>query len=172
MLPGFNGVCRLLGSRGRALRPAHRAPGDSHEGGSLTGWFLRADNSRVQDHWSSSTTARRPGGEQLCFRRRWRLARGYNCLIFNGPGQGDSLWLRKLYFRPDWREGDKLQWSMRLLRRPEVDAKRIASSRHQPGRLLGAASAGVRAPHRSRSRRSGRVGCVRALADSLAWIRS
>lgn len=32
------------------------------------------------------------------------MARGYNCLTFNGPGQGDSLWLKKMYFRPDWRK--------------------------------------------------------------------
>jgi pimeloyl-ACP methyl ester carboxylesterase len=30
------------------------------------------------------------------------LARGYNCLAFDGPGQGASLWLQHLYFRPDW----------------------------------------------------------------------
>jgi hypothetical protein len=53
------------------------------------------------------------------------LERGYNCLIFNGPGQGDSLWQRKLYFRPDWEKVitpvvDAMQ------RRREVDARRIA----------------------------------------------
>jgi pimeloyl-ACP methyl ester carboxylesterase len=53
------------------------------------------------------------------------LARGYNCLIFNGPGQGDSLWARKLYFRPDW---EKVITPVvdAMLRRREVDPKRIA----------------------------------------------
>ena len=32
------------------------------------------------------------------------LARGYDCLTFDGPGQGYALWnwKQKLYFRPDW----------------------------------------------------------------------
>ena len=29
-------------------------------------------------------------------------ARGYDCLTFDGPGQGYALWKQKLYFRPDW----------------------------------------------------------------------
>ena len=53
------------------------------------------------------------------------LARGYNCLILNGPGQGDSLWVRKLYFRPDW---EKVITPVvdAMLRHREVDPKRIA----------------------------------------------
>lgn len=30
------------------------------------------------------------------------LARGYDVLIFDGPGQGYALWKQKLHFRPDW----------------------------------------------------------------------
>lgn len=30
------------------------------------------------------------------------LARGYNCLAFDGPGQGAALWRQGLHFRPDW----------------------------------------------------------------------
>lgn len=30
------------------------------------------------------------------------VARGYDCLIFEGPGQGHALWKQKLFFRPDW----------------------------------------------------------------------
>ncbi|CAN5511741.1 alpha/beta hydrolase [soil metagenome] len=30
------------------------------------------------------------------------LARGYNCLTFDGPGQGAALWRQGLHFRPDW----------------------------------------------------------------------
>lgn len=28
--------------------------------------------------------------------------RGYDCLTFDGPGQGAALWRQDLYFRPDW----------------------------------------------------------------------
>lgn len=53
------------------------------------------------------------------------LARGCNYLIFNGPGQSDSLWARKLYFRPDWEKVIKSVVDA-MLRHPEVDPKRIA----------------------------------------------
>jgi hypothetical protein len=92
----------------------------------LTGWFLRADGSR----------RRRPliilnnGADGLeksmyVLGGAGALARGYNCLIFNGPGQGDSLWARKLYFRPDW---EKVITPVvdAMLRHREVDPKRIA----------------------------------------------
>ena len=30
------------------------------------------------------------------------LARGYNCLIFEGPGQGELIREQRIPFRPDW----------------------------------------------------------------------
>jgi pimeloyl-ACP methyl ester carboxylesterase len=109
-----------------------------YEGTTLTGWFLRVDNSR----------RRRPlvlmnNGADGLERSMYvlggagALARGYNCLIFNGPGQGDSLWVRKLHFRPDW---EKVITPVveAMLRRREVDPKRIA--------LVGASMGGYWAP--------------------------
>jgi hypothetical protein len=32
------------------------------------------------------------------------LERGYNALIFEGPGQGSMLFERQIPFRPDWEE--------------------------------------------------------------------
>ncbi len=97
-----------------------------YEGGNLTGWFLRASDSRHRrplvilnngsDGLESSMYIMGGAGA---------LARGYNCLIFNGPGQGDSLWVRKLYFRPDWEKAITPVVDA-MLRHPEVDAKRIA----------------------------------------------
>ena len=53
------------------------------------------------------------------------VARGYDCLTFDGPGQGYALWKQKLYFRPDW---EKVITPVvdYALTRPEVDGKRIA----------------------------------------------
>jgi hypothetical protein len=53
------------------------------------------------------------------------LARGYDCLTFDGPGQGYALWKQKMYFRPDW---EKVVTPVvdYALSRPEVDPKRIA----------------------------------------------
>src|ERR1700688_2736518 len=53
------------------------------------------------------------------------LAPGYDCLTFDGPGQGYALWKDKLYFRPDWEKviSPVVDYA---LSRPEVDPKRIA----------------------------------------------
>jgi hypothetical protein len=53
------------------------------------------------------------------------LARGYNALAFDGPGQGAALFLQHLYFRPDW-EHVVTPVVDYLLTRPDVDADRIA----------------------------------------------
>ncbi len=48
------------------------------------------------------------------------LARGYNVLLFEGPGQGGALYVQRLYFRPDFEHvlSPVLDW---LVARPEVD---------------------------------------------------
>jgi hypothetical protein len=97
-----------------------------YEGGSLTGWFLSVDKSRR----SRPLVIVNNGADGMeissyVLGAAGALARGYNCLIFNGPGQGDALWARKLYFRPDW---EKVITPVvdAVLRRREVDPKRIA----------------------------------------------
>ncbi len=52
------------------------------------------------------------------------VARGYHALAFDGPGQGASLFLQHLYFRPDW-EHVVTPVVEHLLTRPDVDPKRI-----------------------------------------------
>jgi dienelactone hydrolase len=52
-------------------------------------------------------------------------ARGYDCLTFDGPGQGYALWKQKLYFRPDWEKAITPVVDF-ALSRPDVDPKRIA----------------------------------------------
>jgi dienelactone hydrolase len=53
------------------------------------------------------------------------IERGYNVLIFDGPGQGAALWLQHLYFRPDF---EKVVTPVvdYALERPDVDKHRIA----------------------------------------------
>ena len=53
------------------------------------------------------------------------IARGYDCLMFDGPGQGYALWKQKLYFRRDW---EKVITPVvdYVLSRKGVDPKRIA----------------------------------------------
>ena len=110
----------------------------AYEGAALTGWFLRADGSGrrkplvILNNGADGleTSMMRLGGAG-------GLARGYNCLIFNGPGQGDSLWERGLYFRPDW---EKVITPVvdAMVHHPEVDAKRMI--------LIGASMGGFWVP--------------------------
>src|ERR1035438_4539860 len=97
-----------------------------YEGGALTGWFLRADRSRRRKPLVILNTGA-DGLEKSMYvlGGAGALARGYNCLILNGPGQGDSLWVRKLYFRPDWEKVITPAVDA-MLRHREVDPKRIA----------------------------------------------
>ncbi|HXW78951.1 MAG TPA: alpha/beta fold hydrolase, partial [Acidimicrobiales bacterium] len=53
------------------------------------------------------------------------IARGYNALIFEGPGQGSMLFERQVPFRPDW-ENVITPVVDYLRSRPEVDPSRIA----------------------------------------------
>jgi len=97
-----------------------------YEGGSLTGWFLRVDRSRRRRPLALLNNGADGLETSMCaLGGAGGLSRGYNCLIFNGPGQGDSLWERKLYFRPDW---EKVITPVvdAMLRHREVDAKRVA----------------------------------------------
>ncbi len=51
-------------------------------------------------------------------------ARGYDCLTFDGPGQGYALWKQKLAFRPDWEKVITPVVDF-VLSRSGVDPKRI-----------------------------------------------
>jgi hypothetical protein len=53
------------------------------------------------------------------------VARGYDCLTFDGPGQGYALWKQNLHFRPDWEKviSPVVDYA---LTRPEVDPHKIA----------------------------------------------
>jgi hypothetical protein len=97
-----------------------------YEGSALTAWFLRADASRRRRPLVIlNTGADGLENSMYVLGGAGALARGYNCLILNGPGQGDSLWVRKLYFRPDW---EKVITPVvdAMLRHREVDPQRIA----------------------------------------------
>jgi hypothetical protein len=53
------------------------------------------------------------------------LARGYDCLTFDGPGQGYALWKQGLHFRPDWEKviTPVVDFALTL---PGIDPTRIA----------------------------------------------
>ncbi|MGH9487683.1 MAG: alpha/beta hydrolase family protein [Terriglobales bacterium] len=97
-----------------------------YEGTTLTGWFFRAAEAKqrrplviLNNGSDASELAMLVAGGTA------GNARGYNCLTFNGPGQGDSLWLKHMYFRPDWEKAITPVVDFAVVH-PEVDAKRIA----------------------------------------------
>lgn len=65
------------------------------------------------------------------------LERGYNALTFDGPGQGEALWIQNIAFRPDWEKVITPVIDF-LLQRPEVDPRKIV--------LTGISQAGYWAP--------------------------
>jgi len=53
------------------------------------------------------------------------VTRGYDCLTFDGPGQGYALWKQRLFFRPDWEKVVTPVVDF-ALSRPDVDPRKIA----------------------------------------------
>jgi hypothetical protein len=97
-----------------------------YEGTELEGWLFRGrpagerapllllnngSDGTVTDMWIMGAAA--------------GVARGYNCLTFDGPGQGQALHEQGLYFRPDWEAvvTPVVDWA---LARDDVDPERIA----------------------------------------------
>jgi pimeloyl-ACP methyl ester carboxylesterase len=110
----------------------------SYEGTALTGYYYRPDNSHKPRptlivHGGYDST-----GEELYFMiAAAAIQRGYNCLTFEGPGQGALIREQHLPFRPDW---EKVVTPVvdSLLRRSDVDPARIA--------LMGISLGGYLAP--------------------------
>ncbi|GAB0105468.1 alpha/beta fold hydrolase [Nocardia sp. JMUB6875] len=63
------------------------------------------------------------------------LSRGYNCLAYDGPGQGAALREQRLFFRPDW-ENVITPVVDYALTRTEIDGDRIALYGYSLGGLL------------------------------------
>jgi hypothetical protein len=109
-----------------------------YEGTTLDGWFFRGrpaderapllilnngSDGTVMDMWIQGAAA--------------GVERGYNCLTFDGPGQGQALFEQGLPFRPDWEAviGPVVDHA---LARDDVDPERIA--------LLGVSQGGYWVP--------------------------
>ena len=87
------------------------------------------------------------------------IARGYDCLAFDGPGQGYALWKQKLYFRPDW---EKVITPVvdYVLTRKDVDPKRIALQGISQGGYWVPRALAFEKENRRRHRGPRRCGCL------------
>src|SRR3712207_761203 len=95
------------------------------------------------------------------------VARGYNVLVFDGPGQQSMLFERQVPFRYDW-EAVITPAVDYLSARPDVDPERIALHGVSQGGYWVPPRAGLRAPRRRRHRGPRRVRRVRALVECAA----
>jgi pimeloyl-ACP methyl ester carboxylesterase len=92
----------------------------------LPGYFIKPDVSDAPRKTLLCTGGYDGTCEELFFSMAvGALARGYNVLTFDGPGQGGALVRQKLPMRPDW-ENVVTPVVDYLLMRPDVDPARIA----------------------------------------------
>lgn len=109
-----------------------------YEGTTLPGYIVQPDNSRKRRKTLIVQTGFDGTGEELYFEVAFfALQRGYDVLIFEGPGQGGSLREQGLYFRPDWEKVVTPVVDFALTR-PEFDRRRLA--------LIGISMGGYLAP--------------------------
>lgn len=74
-----------------------------YEKTTLPGYFLKADNSDTQRKTLIITGGYDSPAEELYFFSAVAaIDRGYNCIIYDGPGQGSALIEKELTLRPDW----------------------------------------------------------------------
>lgn len=96
-----------------------------YEGAKLKGWLFAADATGsprptviLNNGSDGPVTSMWPRAEAA-------LARGYNAMTFDGPGQGAALWEQEIPFRPDWEKVVTPVVDL-LESRPDVDSKRLA----------------------------------------------
>jgi pimeloyl-ACP methyl ester carboxylesterase len=114
-----------------------------YENTTLPGYFLKVDNSDIPRPTLIITGGYDSPAEELYFfSGAAAITRGYNCIIYDGPGQGGALIEQGLVFRPDW-ENVVTPVVDYLLTRKEVEQKRIA--------LMGISFGGYLAPRAATS---------------------
>lgn len=124
-------------SAGKLFDPPYETIAIPYEGKSLFGYFLRCDDKprptvliQMGADGSSEQIYFSGGGAAA-------LRRGYNALIFEGPGQtGTFMRDKSLNYRADW-EVPVAAVVDYALTRPEVDPKRIALIAYSMGGYLG-----------------------------------
>jgi pimeloyl-ACP methyl ester carboxylesterase len=103
------------------------------------GYFYRGNADTSQGRTLILTSGYDSTAEELYFfSAAAAVLRGYNCLCFDGPGQGEALLKRQIYFRPDWENVIRPIVVDYLMTRNDVDPARIA--------LMGLSFGGYLAP--------------------------
>ena len=96
------------------------------ENTTLPGYLCLVDNSPTRRPLLIIHTGFDGTAEELYYSFAWyAVEQGYNCLLFEGPGQGGVIRVQKLPFRPDWEKvvTPVVNYALTL---PQVDPSRIA----------------------------------------------
>jgi len=127
------------------------------EGTTLPGYFHRVDESGRPRPTLIATNGYDSTVHEMHFAHAIAaLRRGYNCLTFDGPGQGRVLIKQRLHMRPDWDTVVRAVVDY-ALSRAEVDARKIA--------LIGWSFGGFLAPRAA----SGEPRLCACIADPGQW---
>jgi hypothetical protein len=111
-------------SAGALFEPAFEPVRIPYKGGHLPGWFLGAGGKGkrptiILNNGSDAQTI-----DMFVYGGAAAIERGWNALIFEGPGQGSNLFLRNMPFVPDWET--VITPVVDFARsRPEVDKRRL-----------------------------------------------
>ena len=128
-----------------------------YEGATLPGYFYRVDDSNKRRPTLIATNGYDSTIHEMHFAHAVSaVRRGYNCLTFDGPGQGRALIKQNLHMRADW-ENVVTPVVDYALSRPEVDPGRIA--------LIGWSFGGYLAPRAA----SGEHRLAACIADPGQW---
>lgn len=96
-----------------------------YEGTTLPGYFFRAQRTSGTAPLLIVQEGRDAWAEDVTYIAQDANARGWHCLMFDGPGMGQTLRLQGLAFRPDWEKVITPVVDF-ARRQPGVDARRIA----------------------------------------------
>jgi pimeloyl-ACP methyl ester carboxylesterase len=122
----------------------------------LPGYFCRVDDSGRPRPTLMCTNGYDSTINELYLDFAVALDRGYNLLLYDGPGQGRALIKQGLVMRPDWENVVKAVVDYALTR-PEVDPKKIS--------LMGISLGGYLAPRAA----SGEHRLAACIADPGVW---
>jgi dienelactone hydrolase len=112
-------------SAGALFRPRFEPVRIPYFAGELPGWLLSPGGQGRRPTVIINTGSDAQNIDMYVYGGAAALERGWNALIFEGPGQGSNLFLRNQAFIPDWERviTPVVDW---LRGRPEVDRKRIS----------------------------------------------
>jgi len=126
LLPMYRKHRKAWGRYCELQQPAWRPVAIPYEGSTLPGWFATPDDSgRRRPTLILNNGSDGPISAMLVSGGAGALARGYNALYFDGPGQQSQLFEQGRGFRPDW-EAVITPVVDFLLARSDVDPKAIA----------------------------------------------